>query len=141
MKTLTTILIVATLGLGLFSGCKPHGSPAKSTGRSLGSAGIAEGVTAEALIHALHRNDFETIQDKTFEQIVPSSLSSKAYTGLVALRDTTIKEPNELVVAVGPDTVIWFKSHDISGNDAIADWEAHVQKRIALVGRLAANQQ
>ena len=140
MKTLTTILIVASLGLGLFSGCKSHSSSAKSTGRSLGSAGIAEGVTAEALIQALHRNDFETIQDKTFEQIVPSSLSSNAYTGLVALRDTTIKEPNELVVAIGPDTVIWFKSHDISGNDAIADWEAHVQKRTALVERLAANQ-
>jgi hypothetical protein len=141
MKTLSTILIVAILGLGLFSGCKPHGSPAKSTGRSMGSAGIAEGVTAELLIQALHRNDFETIQDKTFEQIVPSSLSSSAYTGLVALRDTTIKEPNELVVAIGPDTVIWLKSHEISGNDAIADWEAHVQKRIALVEQLAANQQ
>jgi len=107
----------------------------------LGSAGIAGGVTAEALVQALHRNDFETIQDKTFEQIVPTSLSSSAYTGLVALRDTSIKEPNELVVAIGPDTVIWFKSHEISGNDAIADWDAHVQKRIALVELLAANQQ
>ena len=141
MKKLTAILIVAILGLGLFSSCKPQGSPAKSTGRSLGSAGIAEGVTAEALIQDLHRNDFETIQDKTFEQIVPSALSSSAHTGLVALRDTTIKKPNELVVAIGPDTVIWFKSHDISGNDAIANWEAHVQKRIALVERLAANKQ
>jgi len=141
MKTLAAISIVAILGFGLISGCKPHGSQAKSTGQSLGSAGIAEGVTAEALIQALHRNDFATIQDKTFEQIVPSALSSSAYTGLVALRDTTIKEPNELVVAIGPDTVIWFKSHDISGNDAIANWEAHVQKRIALVERLAANKQ
>jgi hypothetical protein len=140
MKILTTILIVATLGLGLFCGCKPQGSLAKSTGRSLGSAGIAEGVTAELLIQALHQNGFETIKDKTFEQIVPSSLSSNAYNGLVTLRDTSIKAPSELVLAISTDTVIWFKSHDISGEDAIADWEAKVQKRIALVERLAANQ-
>lgn len=107
----------------------------------MGSAGLAEGADTEALIQALKKNGFEMIEGKNFQQILPYDTQYRGYEGLVALRDTTAKTPNEFVVGVGPDTVMWFKSHDISGNDAIADWEAHVQKRIALVERLAANKQ
>jgi len=107
----------------------------------MGSAGLAEGADTEALIQALQQNDFEMIEGKNFQQILPGDTQYRGYEGLVALRDTTAKTPNEFVVGVGPDTVIWFKSHDVSGDDVIADWEAHVQKRIALVERLAANKQ
>jgi hypothetical protein len=79
------------------------------------------------------------IEEKTFKQIVPGNTQSRGYEGLVALREITAKTPNEFLVGVGPDTVIWFKSHNVSGDDAIVDWEAHIQKRIALVERLAAN--
>ena len=107
----------------------------------MGSVGLAEGADTEALIKALQQNDFEMIEGKNFQQILPGDTQYRGYEGLVALRDITAKTPNEFVVGVGPDTVMWFKSHDISGDDAIADWEAHVQKRIALVERLAANKQ
>jgi hypothetical protein len=141
MKKYNHIAIYAILALGSLAGCnKPHASPPKSTGQSLGSTVLAEGVNTEALIQALKQNDFELVEGKTFEQMVPSDTKSRGFKGLVAVRDTTAKSPNEFVVGVGPDTVIWFQSHDESG-DAIADWEAHVQKRIALVERLAANKQ
>ena len=106
----------------------------------MGSAGLAEGADTEALIQALKQNDFEMIEGKNFQQILPADAHYRGYDGLVALRDTTAKAPNEFVVGVGPDMVMWFKSHDISGDDAIAVWEGHVQKRISLVERLAANQ-
>ena len=106
----------------------------------MGSAGLAEGADTEALIQALKQNDFEMIEGKNFQQILPADTQYRGYEGLVVLRDTTAKTPNEFVVGVGPDTVMWFKSHDISGDDAIADWEAHARKRIALIERLAANQ-
>jgi hypothetical protein len=96
-------------------------------------------VAAEALIKALQKDDFEIIEGKNFQQILPVDTPYTGYEGLVALRDTTAKTPNEFVVGVGPDTVMWFKSHDITGNEAVAEWEAHVQKRIALVERLSAN--
>jgi hypothetical protein len=137
MKKLLPVAIVAILALGGFFGCKPHAGPSKSTGQSMGSAGLAAGVGTEALIQALQNNDFERIEGKTFDQIVAGDTQSRGNQGLVALRDTTAKPPNEFVVGVGPDTVTWFKSHDISRDDAIADWDAHVQKRIALVERLA----
>jgi len=140
MKKLTPVVIVAILALGSLLGCKPHAGPAKFTGQSLGSADLAEGVDTEALIHALQQNDFEMIEGKTFEQIVPGDTPSRAYTGVVALRDTTAKRPNEFVVGVGSDAVFWFESHDVSG-DAIGDWEAHVKKRIHLVEQFAAKKQ
>lgn len=139
MKKLSPFVTVAILALGSLSGCKPHAGPSKSTAQSIGSAGLAEGADTEALIQALKQHDFEMVEGKTFEQIVPGNTPSRGYEGLIALRDTTAKAPNEFVVGVGPDTVIWFKSHKASGDDAMADWEAHVQKRIALVERLAAN--
>lgn len=107
----------------------------------MGSAGLAKRADTEALIQAFKHHDFEMIDGKNFQQILPANTKYRGYEGLVALRDTTAKMPNELVVGVGPDTVVWFKSHVISGEEAIADWEAHVQKRIALVERLAANKQ
>lgn len=138
MKKLTPVVLVATLALGILNGGKPHAGPARSTGQSLGSAGLSEGVDTEAIIQALQQNGFEKIEGKTFEQIAAGDSQSRGYEGVVALRDTTARTPNEFVVGVGPDTVNWFKSYDVSG-DAIADWETHVQKRIALVERLAAN--
>lgn len=140
MKKLTPVVLVATLALGILIGGKPHGGSAKSTGQSLGSAGLSEGVDTKAIIKALQQNGFVKIEGKTFEQIVPVEMQSSGYEGLVALRDSTASTPNEFVVGVGPETVNWFKSQDISG-DAIADWEAHVQKRIALVELLAANKE
>jgi hypothetical protein len=107
----------------------------------MGSASLAEEVSTEALIQTLQQNDFELIEGKTFAQILPGDMQSRDYEGLVALRDTTTNTPNEFVVGVGPGTVIWFRSHNVSGDDAIADWEAHAKKRIALVERLAANKQ
>ena len=106
----------------------------------MGSAGLAKGADTEALIQALEQNGFKLIEGKNFQQILPADTENRGYEGLVALRDTTAKPPNEFVVGVGPDTVMWFKSHDISGADAFADWEAYVRKRIALLERLAANQ-
>ncbi|MFK7851784.1 MAG: hypothetical protein AB8D78_12485 [Akkermansiaceae bacterium] len=141
MQKLIPVVIVAILALGSLFGCKPHAGPSNSTGQSMGSAGLAEGADTEALIQALKQNDFEMIEGKNFQQILPSGTPYRGYEGLVALRDTTAKTPNEFVVGVGPDTVMWFKSHDISGDDAIADWEANVQNRIALVERLVANKQ
>ena len=106
----------------------------------MGSAGLVEGADTDALIQALQQNDFEMIEGKSFQQILPGDMQHRGHERLVALRDTTARTPNEFVVGVGPDTVLWFKSHDVSG-DAIADWEAHVQKRIALVERLAGSKQ
>jgi hypothetical protein len=140
MKKLIPAVIVAILALGSLLGCKPHAGPSTLTGQSMGSAGLPEGADTEALIQGLKQNDFAMIEGKNFQQILPADTTYRGYEGLVALRDTTAKTPNEFVVGVGPDTVMWFKSHDISGDEAIADWEAHVQKRIALVERLAANQ-
>jgi hypothetical protein len=137
MKKLTPTVIVAILTLVSLISCKPNDVPAKSKGHSLGSAENA--VTTEALIQVLQQNDFDLIEGKTFDEILPDDIPSDAYVGMVALRDTTAGTPNEFLVGVGPDIVIWFKSHNVSGNDAIADWEVHVQKRIALVERLAAN--
>lgn len=108
-------------------------------GQSMGSAGLAEGADTEALVHALKLNDFEVIKGKSFQQILPSDTQYHGYEGLVALRDTTAKAPNEFIVGVGPDTVMWSSSHDITGDDGIVEWEAHVRKRIALVEELAAN--
>ena len=134
MKKVTPIIVVAILVLGSLLGCKPYDVPAKSTGSRLGSTGMAEGVTTEALIQALQQNGFEVVEGETFEQIVPVDTPSRGdYAGLVALTDTTAKRPNEFVVGVGPEGVIWFESHDISGDDAIKDWEAHIEKRIHLV--------
>ena len=107
----------------------------------MGSAGLAEGADTEALIQALKQNEFEMIEGKNFQQILPIDTQYRGYEGLVALRDTTARMPNQFVVGVGSGPVMWFKSHDIAGDDAIADWETHVQKRIALVERLAANMQ
>jgi hypothetical protein len=141
MKKYNYITIYAILALGSLAGCnKPHASPQKSTGQSLGSAALPAGVDTEALIQSLKQNDFELVEGKTFEQIVPADTKSRGFEGLVAVRDTTAKSPNEFVVGVGPDTVIWFQSHDESGG-AIADWNAHVQKRTALIERLAAKKQ
>ena len=133
--------MAAVLTLGMLFGCKPQVGPSKSTGQGFGSAGLAEGLDIEALIQALQQNGFEVLEGKTFEEIVPGDTRSRGDEGLVALRDTTAKTPNEFVVGVGADTVVWFKSHEVSGDDAVADWETHVQKRIALVERLAANNQ
>ena len=140
MNKLTRVVIVAILALGSLLGCKPHAGPAKSTGQSLGSADLAQGVDTEALIHALQQSGFEAIKGKTFGQIVPGDTPHRAYAGVVALRDATAKRPNEFVVGVGSGAVFWFESHDVSG-DGIGDWEAHVKKRIHLVERLAANKQ
>jgi hypothetical protein len=140
IKKLAHIAILAILVLGGISVCKPHAGPPKSIGQSLGSAELAEGVGTGAFILALQQNGFETIEGKTFEQFVPDDTQSRAYSGVIALRDTIAKYPNEIVVGVGSDAVFWFESHNVSG-DAIAEWEAHVQKRIALVERLAANKQ
>jgi hypothetical protein len=93
-------------------------------------------VTPEALIQSLQKNDFEKLEGKNFQQILPVDTPYRGYEGLVALRDTTAKTPNEFVVGVGPDTLMWFTSHDITGDDAIPEWEAHVKKRTDLVKRL-----
>ncbi|MFZ9937772.1 MAG: hypothetical protein ACO3JG_12070 [Luteolibacter sp.] len=135
------VAIYAILALGSLAGCnKPHAGPQRSTGQSLGSAAVPAGVDTEALIQDLTQNDFELVDGKTFEQTVPAETKSRGFEGLVAARDTTVKSPNEFVVGVGPDTVIWFQSHDESGK-AIAEWNAHVQKRIALIERLAGKKQ
>ncbi|QTN32631.1 hypothetical protein HZ994_09890 [Akkermansiaceae bacterium] len=139
MKNLTTVAMVAVLAFGSLLGCNPHARPAESKGSGLGSVEMA--VASEVLVQALQKNDFEMIAGKNFQQILPVDTPYTGYEGLVALRDRSAKAPNEFVVGVGPDTVMWFKSHDITGNDAIVEWEAHVQKRITLVERLAADKQ
>ncbi len=139
MKKPTTVAIVAILAFGSLLGCNPHAGPAESKGSGLGSVEMT--VPSEELVQALQKNDFEMIAGKNFQQVLPVDTPYTGYEGLVALRDRSAKAPNQFVVGVGPDTVMWFKSHDITGDEAIAEWEAHVQKRIALVERLAANKQ
>jgi hypothetical protein len=138
MKKLIPTVIAAVLTLGISIGCKPSSVPAKSKGHSLGSA--ANEANTEALIQIFKRNGFEMIAGKTLDQILPADISSDAFVGMVALRDTTVKPPNEFVVGVGSDTVLWFESHDVSG-DAIADWKAHLAKQTNLVKKLAASKQ
>lgn len=137
MKKLASIVLVATLTLGSLFGCKPLAGPPKSAGASVGSVGLSDGVDAKAIIQALQQNQFERIEGKTFEQVLPRDTQSRGYEGLDAFRDTTAKKPNEFIVGVGPDTVTWFTSHDVAG-DKLAGWESHLQKRIALIERLAA---
>lgn len=136
MKKLTPTVIVAILTLGSLIGCKPNDVPAKSKGYSLGSA--ANAASTEALIQSFQQNGFEIISGKTFDQILPADIPSGAYVGMVALRDMTAKPPNEFVVGVRSDTVLWFESHDVS-DDAIADWKAHLKKQTDLVKQLAAS--
>ena len=138
MKKPTPTVIAAILTLGSLIGCKPNDFPAKSKGHSLGSA--ANEVSNEALVQSFQQNGFEMIAGKTFDQILPDDIPSSAYVGMVALRDATAKPPNEFVVGVGSDTVLWFESHDTSG-DAIADWKAHLKKQTDLVKQLAASKQ
>ena len=138
MKKLTQTIIVVILTLGILIGCKPNAVPAKSKGHSLGSA--ENTVSIEALIQSFQKNGFEIIAGKTFDQILPDDISSGAYVGMVALRDTTAKPPNEFVVGVGSDTVLWFQSHDVS-DAAITDWKAHLKKKTDLVKQLAASKQ
>lgn len=144
MKKLTAVVImpvatVAILALAILLLLKPHDRPGHSKGSSWGSEEIA--VAPEALIQTLQKNDFEIIEGTNFQQILPADTPYRGYEGLVALRDTTSTIPNEFVVGVGPDMVMWFRSQDITGDDAIVKWESHVQKRIALVERLSANKQ
>jgi hypothetical protein len=96
----------------------------------------ANEVSPEALIQSFQQNGFEMIAGKTLDQILPDDVLSSAYVGMVALRDTTAKAPNQFVVGVGSDIVLWFESHDLSG-DAIADWKAHLKKQTDLVKQLA----
>lgn len=105
----------------------------------MGFLGLAEGANTEALIQALKINHFERIEGKNFQQVLPIDTPYRGYEGLVALRDTTAKAPNEFLVGVGPDTVMWSSSHKITGDDGIAEWKAHVQKRIATVEQLSAS--
>lgn len=142
MNKLTTVVIisvatVAILALASLPLFKAPDQPATSKGSSWGSGEIA--VAPEALIQALQINDFDMIEGKNFQQILPADTPYRGYEGLVALRDTTATTPNEFVVGVGPDMVMWFRSQDITGDDAIVKWETHVQKRLALVERLSAN--
>ena len=139
MKDLISAAFVATLILGSLAGCKPHAGPSKATGQSMGFLGLAEGANTEALIQALKINHFERIEGKNFQQVLPIDTPYRGYEGLVVLRDTTAKAPNEVLVGVGPDTVMWSSSHKITGDDGIAEWKAHVQKRIATVEQLSAS--
>jgi hypothetical protein len=138
MKNAVPVVMGAILAIAGLAGCKPHGVPAKSSGSSLKSVNLAAGVTPEALIQAFQQNGFEAFDGSTFEQFVPSDAQSRAYIGVVALRDTNVKGPNEFVVGVGSEAVFWYESHDLSGN-GIADWETHIKKRIDLVEKLAAS--
>lgn len=139
MKKAVPIVVVAILALGSLSGCKPRAVPAVPTtdkGFTLCSHHI--GVSPSTFIQALQENGFETIEGKTFEQVVPRDYQSRVYIGIVTLRDTTVKWPNTFIVGVGSDTVTWYESHNVSG-DGIVDWEVHVKKRIDLVKKLATN--
>jgi hypothetical protein len=143
MKKLTPVAMIAILAIGSLSGCKPqpHGRPgtAKETGSSWGSAGLAEGVTTEALIQSLQNSGFELIEGKTFGQMAGGASQYPEYAGVVALRDTTFKGASKLIVGVGPNGVMWFESRDLSGEAAILEWQAHFRKRVELVEQLAAN--
>lgn len=131
----TPIAMSAILALASLPSCKPPDYPAKSQGSGLGSEDMR--VAADVLIEDLKKNDFEVINGKNFQQILPADTSSSGDEGLVALRDTTAAPPNEFIVGVGPDTLIWHQSHNITGKNAIAEWDRHVLERIDLVKRLA----
>jgi len=140
MKKAVPVVVVAILALGSLSGCKPRAVPAvpaTDKGYTLCSHHI--GVSPSTFIQALQQNGFETIEGKTFEQVVPRDDQSRAYIGIVALRDRTVKEPNEFIVGVGSDTFTYYQSHNVSGEERIKDWNTHVEKRIDLVKKLATN--
>ena len=98
-----------------------------------------EGVAPEPLIQSLKQNGFETVDGKTFDDILPDGIPSRgSYTGALVLRDTTVNAPNEFFIGIESDTILLFKSHDVTGDDAIADWQAHIETRSNLVEELVA---
>ena len=139
--------IFAILALGSLSGClKPRAVPAVpavpavlTTDKGYKLSSHCIGVSPSAFIQALKQNGFETIEGKTFEQFVPDKdLSrSRGFVGIVALRDTTVKEPNEFIVGVGSDTVtlLELKSYTVS-NDHFKGYYDHINRRIDLVKKL-----
>ena len=139
IKKTVPVVLVANLAFSSLSGCKPMTMtvPASSTGSNMGSVGLNTSISPEVLILSLQQNGFETIDGKTLKQALNDSPHAASF-GDVALRDTTVKESNKFLVAVGSDTVTWYQSHDVSGKGRIADWETHVKKRIDLVKKLAA---
>ena len=132
------VVVVALLALGSLSGFKPRSVPAvpaTDKGYTLCSHHI--GVSPSTFIQALQQNGFEIIEGKTFEQVVPTDYQSRAYVGIRALRDTTVKGPNAFIVGLGSDTVTCYESHNVSGEERIKDWNTHIEKRIDLVKKLA----
>ena len=137
----TLLLFLAVLTLSSILGCKPVGPPAASSGSSVSGWDLNTEVTPEAMIKALKETGFASVDGKTFGEILESNnMTAGDYTGVVALQDTTVQVPNAFIVGVGSDGVYWFKSHSITGKDAILDWQEHVQKRIDLVKKLAGNE-
>jgi hypothetical protein len=98
-------------------------------------------VATEALIQSFKQNGFEAVDGKTFDDILPDSISSRgSYARALVLRDTTINAPSEFFIGIESDSILLFKSYDVTGEDAIADWQAHIATRSKLVEELAARQ-
>jgi hypothetical protein len=138
------ISIISLLALGAFVVwlLKPLHVPPHSKGSGLSSLNRPEGVTTEALIQSFKQNGFESVDGKSFDDILPDSISSRSnYGSTLVLRDTSIKTPNEFFIGIESETIVLFNSHDVTGEDAIADWQAHIETRSNLVQRLASRQE
>lgn len=57
----------------------------------MGSVGLADGAETKAFVQALELNDFEMLEGKNFQEVLPDDTQYRGYEGLVALRDTTAK--------------------------------------------------
>jgi hypothetical protein len=133
----STVALLLIVGLALWL-IRPPADEGWSRGHTVGFVNLPAGVTGDTLIQSFQKNGFEQIEESTFDEIVPGDSHSRSYVGSIALRDTTTEESYEFVLGIGSDVVFWFESHDGS-SDSVKTWEEHLEKRVALVERLAFN--
>jgi len=120
---------------------KPPDQPAHSKGTSLSSLHRPEGVATETLIQSFNQNGFESVDGKNFDDFLSEDSPYRDRFGdPLVLRDTTVDTPNKFFIGIEKDTILLFKSHDITGDDAITDWQEQIETRSNLVKKLSARQ-
>jgi hypothetical protein len=145
MKKAIPISIISLLAIGAFVVwlIKPSDQPPHETGGwELSSLSRPEGVATETLIQSFKQNGFETVDGKTFDDMLRDGFYSRgSYADVLFLRDTTINTPCEFFIGIGQDTITLGRSpYDVMGADAIADLRAQFETRSNLVKELAARQ-
>ena len=143
MKRPIPISIVSLLVLGaavVWLMRPPDELPHETRGWNLSSLGRPEGVATEALVQTFKENGFETVDGKTFDDMLRDGFHSRGgYTDVLFMRDTTSSKPYEFFIGIGPDTITLGRSpYDIRGADGIAAVQAQFEARSKLVRELAA---